>query len=36
MGVAKGATRDAFYANRRIFLIDVIDDVDESLQPYSQ
>ncbi len=29
MGVAKGVTR-------RIFLIDVIDDVDKSLQPYSR
>ncbi len=24
---------DALHANRRIFIIDVIDDVDESLQP---
>ncbi len=25
---------DALHANRRIFISDVIDDVDESLQPY--
>ncbi len=25
---------DALHANRHIFIIDVIDDVDESLQPY--
>ncbi len=33
MGVAKGATRQRINAIRRIFLIYVIDDVDESLQP---
>ncbi len=33
MGVLKGVT-DALHANQRIFIIDVNDDVDESLQPY--
>ncbi len=41
MGVAKGlriaplatAIARTSYASRRIFIIDVIDDVDESLQP---
>ncbi len=35
MSVAKGRI-DALNANQRIFIVDVIDDVDESLQPYTR
>ncbi len=33
MGVAKGVTRRRTHAKQHIFIIYVIDDIDESLQP---